>query len=54
MKEEVNNLDRDDICVHCGKNIGTYRINPYTEDVEGVEEWEYICDTCYEDLKDDI
>ena len=42
------------ICQHCGKQEGDYCINPYIEDVNGREEWEYICSDCYRELVADI
>ena len=42
------------ICQHCGKQEGDYCINPYIEDVNGREEWEYICNDCYRALVADI
>jgi len=42
------------ICQHCGKQEGTYCINPYIEDVHGIEVLEYICSDCYGELVADI
>ena len=42
------------ICQHCGKQEGDYCINPYIEDINGREEWEYICSDCYRELVADI
>jgi len=42
------------ICQHCRKQEGDYCINPYIEDVNGREEWEYICIVCYRELVTDI
>lgn len=42
------------ICQHCGEQEGKYCINPYKEEIGGVEEWEYICDDCYGEMVADI
>ena len=42
------------ICEHCNKQEGEYCINPYIEDIEGKEEWEYICIDCYREMCSDI
>ena len=42
------------MCQHCNLEEGQYMINPYTQDVEGREEWEYICFDCYENMLGDI
>ena len=41
-------------CEHCGKDVGEYMINPYDQDMYGQENWEYICNGCYENLCSDI
>ena len=55
--EELHEQKKHGKCKHCTqkkKNIGTYRVNPFLEDVDGVTKKEYICDPCYQNLKDDI
>ena len=38
------------ICQHCNKQEGNWMVNPYYQDIDGVEIMEYICDSCYENL----
>lgn len=42
------------ICQHCGKVEGNWCINPYIEEINGEEVWEYICPDCYHELCMDI
>lgn len=41
-------------CEHCGKKDGVYTINPYDEDVKGIETMQYICNDCDTELRADI
>lgn len=43
-------------CDHCHKEDPTTveRVNPYMEGAKGVKVVEAICNTCYQELKDDI
>lgn len=47
-------LHEENLCEHCHKEIGSYCINPYRQDIDGEEIWEYICSNCYESLMGDI
>ena len=33
---------------------GTWRPDPYAEEVHEIEEYHFICDACYQELCDDI
>ena len=52
--EETNPLNTPNfvtgICQHCGEQEGDYCINPFLSDVHNVQEWEYICSSCYSQL----
>ena len=41
-------------CEHCKKELGSWCINPYTQDIDGIEDWEFICNECYNQLVADI
>lgn len=41
-------------CEHCGNEEGSWCINPYHEDIDGIEVWEFICSDCYNALLGDI
>jgi len=41
------------ICKYCNEE-GEYCINPFIEDTQGLEEWDYICSDCYNNLVNDI
>jgi len=42
--------EKKSICEHCGCNIGILQINPFDWDVHEKENWEFICDECFQDL----
>lgn len=50
--EEDN--DKEGLCEHCGINQGDWCINPYHEDIDGEEIWQFICFDCYNALLADI
>lgn len=41
-------------CIHCHNEEGTYCANPYILEIKGLVRREYICDSCYRDLCNDI
>ena len=50
-----NNLkNTTGICEHCEESVGKYIINPYDNDIDGEQNWEYICSSCYDMLCDEI
>jgi hypothetical protein len=48
MQEETK------FCEHCGAEEASYVINPYDQDVNNIEVWQWICDDCYEAFCGDI
>ena len=43
-------------CEHCEENGEDVevRVNPYTQDIHNEISYEFICDTCYDTMCDDI
>ena len=55
--DPYNEENWDDIktpCQHCHNEEGTYCVNPYILEIKGRRQWEYICDSCYYWLCQDI
>lgn len=41
-------------CEYCGNPECTYCINPYIHDINGRDEWQYLCTDCYKQLMTEI
>lgn len=52
LKEKVEYFE--DLCEHCGGAGADYMVNPYDADINGIENWQFICPSCYENLCGDI
>jgi len=57
---KLDDLDYDErknttgICEHCESETGEWRVNPFDEEFDSIENWEYICSYCYTSLCVDI
>jgi hypothetical protein len=47
-------VQKDNVCEHCGSKDASYRINPYDLEMYDEEHWEWICDECIDNLKGDV
>ena len=41
-------------CEHCGDEYGVWCVNPYINDIWNTEQYEWICNDCYDSLLGDI
>jgi len=52
--EQLKKYKPTGTCQHCGMQEGTLCINPYSNDLTGSEDWEYICADCLTNMITDI
>ena len=48
--EENDAFPTQALCECCGEEIGTYRSDPFMEEIYGEIIEKYICDDCYDNL----
>lgn len=42
------------VCESCEEQEGVWAINPFVADVEGKDEWMYLCEECHHGLEMDV